>query len=303
MAAPAQSPLRRWKPFFRAFESVDAAIEAFDPVEFSRHELRSARGDIVERLCDAADDDQAERLCLLLDDMMAESLETLRLIPLMPTVLAKTDLAKCVRALHKNHESERVRVLAGGIVAAWRASVQDDDAKVREVTHKVENLPQPKTMDHRTQPAKIPETSAKKTVRNAMPPKLLDNLPQQLKTMDHPTQPAKIPETPAKKKTAEITTNRASDPVAPGLIFRGDRAGLVSDEKMLAAKRKFNQAYREAEDAKRQRLPIKVVAPEMIKQMQKRKHPILRERSQARCGSSMVKKTLTVTRLPSHHRV
>jgi hypothetical protein len=302
MATPTQSPLRRWKPFFPAFDSIDAGIEAFDPVEFSRHELRSARGDIVERLCDAADDDQAERLCLLLDDMMAESLETLRLIPVMPTVLAYTDLAKSVRALQK-HKSERVRVLASRIITAWRASVKDDDAKVREVTHKVENLPQPKTMDHQTQPAKIPETSAKKTVRNAMPPKLLDNLPRQLKTMDHPTQPAKIPETPAKKKTVEITTNRASDPVAPGLIFRGDRAGIVSEEKMLAAKRKFNQAYREAEDAKRQRLPIKVVAPEMIKQMQKRKHPILRERSQARCGSSMVKKTLTVTRLPSLHRV
>jgi hypothetical protein len=188
MTAPAQtSPLRRWKPFFRAFDSIDAAIEAYDPAEFSRREFRTARGDIVERLCDADDDDHAERLCLLLDDVMAESLETLRLLPLMPTVLAKTDLAKCVRALHKNHESERVRVLAGGIVAAWRASVQDDDAKVREVTHKVENLPQPKTMDHRTQPAKIPEASAKKTVRNAMPPKVLDNLPHAAAQDDGPS--------------------------------------------------------------------------------------------------------------------
>jgi hypothetical protein len=121
--------------------------------------------------------------------------------------------------------------------------------------------------------------------------------------MDHPTQPAKIPETPAKKKTVEITTNRASDPVAPGLIFRGDLVGPIPEEKIQAAKRKFNQGYREAEDAKRRRLPIKVVALEMIKQTLKKKHPIMRERSQARCGSSMVKKTLTVTRLPSHHRV
>ncbi|XP_051201659.1 uncharacterized protein [Lolium perenne] len=266
MATPTQSPLRRWKPFFRAFDSIDADMEAFDPVEFSRREFRTARGDIVERLCDAADDDQAERLCLLLDDVMAESLETLRLLPLMPTVLAKTDLAKCVRALHKDHESERVRVLAGGIVAAWGASVQDDDAKVKVATHKMENLP------------------------------------QQLKTMDHPMQPAKTLETSA-KKTVKITS-RASDPVAPGLIFRGDRVGLIPEEKIQAAKRKFNQRYQEADDAKRRRLPIKVVAPEMIKQtLNKKKHPIMRERSQARCGSSMVKKTLIVTRLPSHHRV
>jgi hypothetical protein len=168
MATPAlaqTSPLRRWKPFFRAFDSIDAAMEAYDPVEFSRREFRTARGDIVERLCDAADDDQAERLCLLLDDVMAESLETLRLLPLMPTVLAKTDLAKCVRALHKDHGSERVRVLAGGIVAAWRASARNDDAKVRDAMPKLLNHlpPQPKTIiDHPTQPAKIPETSTKK---------------------------------------------------------------------------------------------------------------------------------------------
>jgi hypothetical protein len=275
MAAPAQSPLRRWKPFFCAFDSIDAAMEAYDPVEFSRREFRTARGDIVERLCNAADDDdQAERLCLLLDDVMAESLETLRLLPLMPTVLAKTDLAKCVRALHKNHESERVRVLAGGIVAAWRASVREDDAKVIEATE----------------------------------PKLLDHLPQQPKKIDqqqqapHATQPAKIllAETCAKKKTVDITTNRASDPVAPGLIFRGDRVGPIPEEKIQAAKRKFNQRYQEADDAKRRRLPIKVVAPEMIKQtLKKKKHPIIRERSQARCGSSMIKKTVSVTRMAS----
>ncbi|KAM0901704.1 hypothetical protein ACQ4PT_019800 [Festuca glaucescens] len=276
MAAAAQtSPLRRWKPFFRAFDSIDAAIEAFDPVEFSRREFRTARGDIVERLCDADDDDHAERLCLLLDDVMAESLETLRLLPLMPTVLAKTDLARCVRALHKDHGSERVRVLAGGIVAAWRASVRDDDAKVR----------------------------------NVMPPKLLDRLPQQPKTVDHhhapdarrtAMQPAKTLEAETSaKKTVEIATKRASDPVAPGTIFRGDRVGPIPEEKIQAAKRKFNQGYREAEDAKRRRLPIKVVAPEMIKQTLKKKHPIMRERSQARCGSSMIKKTVTVTRMAS----
>ncbi|KAM0825991.1 hypothetical protein ACQ4PT_069174 [Festuca glaucescens] len=314
MAAPAQSPLRRWKRFFPAFDSIDAAMEAFDPVALSRREFRSARGDIVERLYDADDDDQAERLCLLLDDVMAESLETLRLVPLMPTVLAKTDVAKCVRALQKNHESERVRLLAGGIVTAWRASVQDDDAKVREAMPKLDNLSQPETIDH-------------------------------------PTQPAKIPETSAKKKTVEIK-NRASDPVAAGIIFRGDRARLIPEEKMQAAKRKFNEGYREAEDAKRQRRPIKgcrcsrrrwrsprtrclilppwtidrrdcaglcseekiqatkrkfhegyrqaeeakrrrkiiqvVKSPEMVKRREKM-HPIPRDRSQASCAGSMVK--------------
>nr|XP_051201668.1 uncharacterized protein LOC127315194 [Lolium perenne] len=278
MAAPAQtSPLRRWKPFFRAFDSIDAAIEAFDPVLLSRREFRTARGDIVERLCDADDDDQAERLCLLLDGVMAESLETLRLLPLMPTVLAKTDLARCIRALHKDHGSERVRVLAGGIVAAWRASARDDDAKVKEATA-------PKLLDHLPQqPKKIDQQQAPDARRMAMQP---------AKTLEAET---------STKKTVEIT-NRASDPVAPGLIFRGDRVGPIPEEKIQAAKRKFNQRYQEADDAKRRRLPIKVVAPEMIKQtLKNKKHPIMRERSQAqaRCGSSMIKKTVTVTRMTS----
>ena len=192
MAAPVQGPLRRWKRFFGAFECIDAAIEASDPA-LSRHEFRSARGDIVELLCDAADDDQAEQLCLVLDDVMAESLETLRLIPATPMELATTDLAESVDALRK-HDSERVRVLASGIMRGW----------------------------------KILETSTKKP---------------------------------------------------------SDQEGLSYEEKMVVAKRKINEGYREADEAKRKRKIQVVKAPEMLKQ---------RERSRAKCsGSFMVNKTFS----------
>uniref|UniRef100_A0A452XFD8 TFIIS N-terminal domain-containing protein n=1 Tax=Aegilops tauschii subsp. strangulata TaxID=200361 RepID=A0A452XFD8_AEGTS len=128
--------LRRWESFYGAFDPVDAAIEAADPDQFSRHVFRCARGDLLGRLCSAADDDQAERICGILDDMMAESLETLRLVPSStPEAPVSTELAESVRAL-REHGSERVRLLARGIVSGWEASVQDQDdgAKVTPAT-------------------------------------------------------------------------------------------------------------------------------------------------------------------------
>ncbi|KAF7097695.1 hypothetical protein CFC21_099486 [Triticum aestivum] len=224
MAAPTQSsPLRRWKRFFRAFDSVDAAIKPSDP-DHSRDELRRARVNIVEQLCDAADDDQAERLCKILDDHMAESLETLRLVPVMPSVLASTDLGKSVCALRR-HESERVRVLARGLVSGWRASMKDELAKVRDALHKLDNI----------------------------------NVPQ----------------------NKEVTIDQQTVGISKKASPAGDRAGLCSEEKMEAAKRKFHQAYQEAEDAKRRRRTQLVQAPKMMQPIR-------------RCTSSMVKKTFAI---------
>ncbi|KAM3193238.1 hypothetical protein ACQJBY_070053 [Aegilops geniculata] len=236
MAAPTQSsPLRRWKLFFRAFDSVDAAIKPSDP-EHSRDELRRARVDIVEQLCDAADDDQAERLCGMLDDHMAESLETLRLVPVMPKVLASTNLGKSVCALRR-HESERVRVLARGLVSGWRASMKDELAKVRDALHKLDNVNMPQTKEI---------------------------------TIDH--QQHVSANSDIVMKTVEI-----SKKASPA----GDHAGLCSEEKMAAAKRKFHQAYQEAEDAKRRRRTQLVQAPKMMQPIR-------------RCTSSMVKKTFAI---------
>ncbi|KAI4970615.1 hypothetical protein ZWY2020_001529 [Hordeum vulgare] len=130
--------LRRWNTFYVAFDAVDDAIEAADPGQFSRHVFRRARGDLLGRLCSADDDDEAERLCGILDDVMAESLETLRLVPEAPI---SKELAEAVRAL-REHDSERVRLLARGIVSGWEASVQDDIAEVTPATpmNKLENV-------------------------------------------------------------------------------------------------------------------------------------------------------------------
>jgi hypothetical protein len=119
------------------------------------------------------------------------------------------------------------------------------------------------------QTSKIVELSAKRSAKIAADPPLL-------------------------KKTVEITKKKASDPVAVGIVRR-DRAGLCSEEKFEATKRKFRDGYDEAKEAKRQRRIQIVESPEMQKQRRQKMHPILRERSRAMCASSMVKKTLSVT--------
>ncbi|CAD6206309.1 unnamed protein product [Miscanthus lutarioriparius] len=121
--------LRRWKPFFPAFGAIDTAIEAATE-GCSRDKYRQVRSDLVEMLCDCdaagSDDDvRAEGLCRLLDRAMAEALLTLRAVPVpvTPTMLAATDVAKAVSGLLR-HEAGWVRALARGILAQWSSSIE-----------------------------------------------------------------------------------------------------------------------------------------------------------------------------------
>ncbi|XBI40531.1 hypothetical protein VPH35_125116 [Triticum aestivum] len=144
--------LRRWNSFYGAFDPVDAAIEAADPDQFSRHVFQRARGDLLVGLYNAADDNQAERICRILDDLMAESLEKLRVVPSTP---------------------ERVRLLARGIVSGWETSVQDDDAEVTPampMKKKVENVPQPKATISQHHQERVSADPDAKTKR---PPKIV----------------------------------------------------------------------------------------------------------------------------------
>ncbi|KAM3213473.1 hypothetical protein ACQJBY_066074 [Aegilops geniculata] len=285
--AAQMSPLRRWKRFFGAFDSVDAAIEAADP-DMCRDCLRRARGGIFEGLCNTADDGKAEKLCGILDGLMAESLETLRLTPVTPKVLATTDLAKAVRALQK-HESERVRVLARGIVSGWRASALDA-AAAGDAMHQPDNF-------NVAQP--------EETVEQQRVGATTTERPSSIEIVGHHQQHASADlDSKKKKKTVEICS-KASDLVGginmakPKEVTVCQRVNVSADpdaKAMEAAKRKLHERYQQASDAKRQRRVQVVESPEMLKQRQRKMHPILRERSLARCASSMVKKTFSVTR-------
>ncbi|CAO1944739.1 unnamed protein product [Urochloa humidicola] len=138
-------PLRRWKPFLAAFAEIDAAIEAAG-LGISRAEFRRARCTIVEKLCDTPQDDEeeeaaaGEQLCRCLDGAMAEALLTLRMVPVAPATLARTELVPAVRALMKRHECERVRGLARDVVCGWRAAAERDLVKVRETADRLARI-------------------------------------------------------------------------------------------------------------------------------------------------------------------
>ncbi|XP_040381141.1 probable mediator of RNA polymerase II transcription subunit 26c [Oryza brachyantha] len=271
----AQEPFRRWKPFLPAFASVDAAIEAAEP-GLSRGEFLDARLRILEMLCDATDDEVAEELCVVLDDVMIESLMTLEMVPAMPDMLRSTDLAKDVGAL-RNHNSERVRDLATGIVRGWRVSVKDQIVKAAAAMKKVSQVLEPDETDGHL--ANILEPSAPKKTANAREPSF----------------PRK--ESTPVAKTAEMEPPRQKPPAAAGSFRRETVTACSADEKapvqLNVAKRKLRESYQKAEDAKRQRTVQVIEAPEWAKQRQRKMHPILRERAQSRCPSSSIGRSLS----------
>uniref|UniRef100_A0A453SSA4 TFIIS N-terminal domain-containing protein n=1 Tax=Aegilops tauschii subsp. strangulata TaxID=200361 RepID=A0A453SSA4_AEGTS len=128
----------------------------------------------------------------------------------------------------RRHESERVRVLARGLVSGWRASMKDELAKVRDALHKLDNIDMPQTNEV--------------------------TVDQQ----QHISADSDIAKTKASVMKTVAVRKDASGSAA------GDRAGHCSEEKMEAAKRKFRQGYQEAEDAKRLRRTQLVQAPKMM---------------------------------------
>uniref|UniRef100_A0A0D9VTF5 TFIIS N-terminal domain-containing protein n=1 Tax=Leersia perrieri TaxID=77586 RepID=A0A0D9VTF5_9ORYZ len=172
----AQGPLRRWKRFLPAFASVDDAIEAANPA-ISRAEFRNASFKILEMLDNETDPANAQKFCVVLDDVMVESLRTLEMVAVKPKLLASTELARDIGDL-RNHESERVRGLATGIVRGWRASVKADLIKATAAMEKLSHVLEPDEPNHR---GKILEPSA----------------PKKTASFSEPSFPAKKQSTPA----------------------------------------------------------------------------------------------------------
>ncbi|KAF0905278.1 hypothetical protein E2562_003876 [Oryza meyeriana var. granulata] len=273
----AQGPLRRWKRFYPAFASIDAAVEAADP-GLSRKEFCDARCKIVEMLCDATDDDAvAEKLCAVLDDVMIESLLTLEMVPALPKMLASTDLAQDIGGLRK-HESERVRGLATGIVRGWRASVKDELAKAAAAMEKLAQVLEPDETGHH---AKILEPPAPKKTANALEP----SLPKK--------QSAPVVAGSRVKTAANMEPPREKPPAAVRSFRRESVPSCRTDEEAInAAKRKLREGFRETEDAKRQRTVQVIEAPDMAKQRRRTMHPILQQRNRSSCASSTARRAL-----------
>ncbi|KAG2539820.1 hypothetical protein PVAP13_9NG452000 [Panicum virgatum] len=193
----------------------------------------------------------AEELCVVLDGFMAESLLTLQAVPAeaVPGMLASSaDLAKAVGSL-RCHQSARVSGLARDVIRGWSAAIEEDIARTSAAMKKLDDLSRVKAAD-----ASHPLTNKTKPMAAG----------------------SHHPRTTEKAKAATATTIPESMP----------KTTPPFEEKMEATKRKLREGYRAVEDAKQKRKTKEIKPPKMLEQRQRKMHPILRERSQARCGSS-----------------
>ncbi|CAN6284171.1 unnamed protein product [Urochloa humidicola] len=282
-----QSPLRRWKPFFAAFVLVDAAIEAAGPA-LCRDKIRSARGEVVQLLCGvpAGDARKAEKLCVALDGFMAESLLTLQAVPAeaVSSVLASSaDLPKAVGALRSHHQSARVRGLARDVARGWTAAVEGDVAKAKQRFDAVRGANKAKA---------APESSRRPDVKLEGPKEEKEKMEAVRGVSKAKAAPEASRRADVKREGPEEEEKKTEAKAAPEASRRpsmeAKREGPKEEEKekMEATKRKLREGYRAAEDAKRQRKIQVIAAPKMVEERQRKMHPILRERSRARCGTS-----------------
>ncbi|KAG2550967.1 hypothetical protein PVAP13_9KG349083 [Panicum virgatum] len=91
---------------------------------------------------------------------------------------------------------------------------------------------------------------------------------------------------PLSSKTKPRTEEKAKAAAAAAVPVSLPKTAPPSEEKMEATKRKHREGYWEVEEAKRQRKVKEIKPPKMLEQRQRKMHPILRERSKARCGNS-----------------
>ncbi|TVU07736.1 hypothetical protein EJB05_41105, partial [Eragrostis curvula] len=287
------TPLRRWRQFFPAFEAIHSAIEASYPAVVAKDDLGWARelqgftAEVAQFLRGSAWNDPAEDLCVALDEIMVEYLVTLKTVPVTTSMLASTGLANAVGVLYE-HQSEKIRGLAREIVGGWRESVVKEEFRRDRTAMEGQDLKAVVVSvaavdgEKKTQVEK--ETKTASVVRSSR------------------VEPAKI-DAPAKvaaslpKKNAPLI--HAIAVVGNG---HGDHASGGSD-KMEATKRKLQEGYKEAADAKRQRRIQVIKAPKTktLEQGQRKTHPIFKERSRARgvAGSTAARRSL----MPAFQRV
>jgi hypothetical protein len=276
-------PLRRWRPFFGAFEAIDGVIEACG---YPRSEFRDVRGEIVVLLRGATDDGVAEQLCAALDDVMVESLKTLLVAPVPHDLLASTDLARTVGALG-SHGSFRIRSLARDVVRGWRVAIEASRATAVAVKKKLDNLcadkiPLPRAavdekklhvpsakmlpaaaVDNkkpRVPPAKMLHAATAAEVHdkksNVPPAKRLPAADDEVHNKRSHVPPAKmLPTADEHKKqhptktlpTAAILSNQQKN------MSETNKPAVTESEKMEATKRKLRESYQEADGVKRRR--------------------------------------------------
>jgi hypothetical protein len=267
-------PLRRWRPFFGAFQAIDGVIEACG---YPRAEFRDVRGEIVVLLRGATDDGVAEQLCAVLDDVMVESLKTLLVAPVPHDLLASTDLARTVGALG-NHGSSRIRSLARDVVRGWRVAVEASCATAVAVKKKLDNLsadqiPLPRAaVDEKKMLPAAAEVHNKKP--HVPPAKTLPAAAAEVHSKRLQVPPAKMLPTAEEHKKQHYVPPTKSLPTAAILSNHQKKSSVADNEKMEATKRKLREGYQKADGVKR-RCSIQTIKEEegkLLEQKQCKNH-------------------------------
>jgi hypothetical protein len=273
-------PLRRWRPFFRAFEAIDGVIEACG---YPRSEFRDVRGEIVVLLRGATDDSVAEQLCATLDDVMVESLKTLLVAPVPHDLLASTDLARTVGALG-NHGSFRIRSLARDVVRGWRVAIEASRATAVAVKKKLDNLcadkiPLPRAaVDEKKMLPAAAEVHNKNP--HVPPAKTLPAAAAEVHSKRLQVPPAKMLPTAEEHKKQHYVPPTKTLPTAAILsnhqknMSETKKSSVADNEKMEATKRKLREGYQKADGVKRRRSiqTIKEEEGKLLEQKQCKKH-------------------------------
>ncbi|CAL4931892.1 unnamed protein product [Urochloa decumbens] len=241
-----QSPLRRWKPFFSAFGLVDAAIEAADPA-LRRDAIRSARGEVVELLCGVPAAGDGRKAEELCVALDGFMAESLLTLLAVPAEKVPSVLTSSAD-LPKAVEALRCHHQSARVRGLARDITRGWTAAVEGDVAKAKE-----------------RFDAVHGVNKAAPNKL-----------------------DAKRGSAEVEEKKMEAPEASrrSSLDVKKRESPEEKERMEATKRKLREGYREVEDAKRQRKIQVIAAPKMVEQRRREMHPILRERSRARCGTS-----------------
>ncbi|XP_008648907.2 uncharacterized protein [Zea mays] len=256
-------PLRRWKPFYSAFQAIDGAIEACG---YPRAEYRDVRGEIVVLLRGATDDGVAEQLCAVLDDVMVESLKTLLVAPVPHDLLASTELARTVGALG-SHGSSRIRSLARDVVRGWRVAVEASFATAVAVKKKLDNLSADQIPLPRAAVDKVHVPSAKMLPAAAevhnkkpdIPPAKMISIATAVEVHNkkaHVPPATTLPTAEEHKKHHYVPPTKTLPPAAilsnqQKNISETKKPAVAESEKMEATKRKLRESYQEADGVKR----------------------------------------------------
>ncbi|KAK3129456.1 hypothetical protein QOZ80_6BG0479970 [Eleusine coracana subsp. coracana] len=324
----ARSPLRRWKRFFSVFDIIDAAIVAAgnssggDEVGCAE-ELRQAKGAAVQLLCDSPEDDESVPVSPgalastglaaavgALQDHESDQIRGLaRSMVGKWRAAVKSDLAEArarVEELRKlSHETLAIKVspkllkksapvVANAISTPFKMAATIGSDKMEATKQKLRAGYQ-EAEDAKRQ-RKIIVIEAPKVIKQQQQQKVVEQ--QQMVKQQQPKRPAKISAPLFTKKSAPVVGVGSASVV----ITKGkDMTPAMMDKKIEATKRKLREGYQEAEDVKRQRKIVLVdpPPPKMVEQRHRKVHPVTRERGQARCATSAVRRSL----MPSFCRV